>query len=999
MTLLVLKTRVWGIAVGIAVTLATTLLYGAGLFDWLLLTASDWSFKHVNQIDASDKIVMIDINDFALERVHRWPWPRSLHADLVGLLDELGAAAMLMDVVFSEPMAPRLVHPALSPDADVDPPTEVLGVIRPADAIRDDDLLADAMKKAGNVYPAMFLRLSKPDVSVPHLLTLAADILGDAPSPAYAEFVEQIGCPPGVDTEALYHRGRVLSVLDADFTLQVEEVAARLGTTVELADRYLAEMRRFAARGRVADYLKEHSDAGFAELRAHFLPGLGSDQESPARQELLRAYRACRSLAAILSGAPKVPASLVGRIPRGWDVTPPLDKFAVAACYTGLVTFEKDRADGVLRRVPLLVDVEGKLIKQLGFAVVCDLLDIDDASFAVGEAGYLTMSDRDGERSWRVRLDADGMVMLNWHIDRVAPQWQHSFGHIAVSRIMEAALNRQSMRRNEALLALRTAQAVRARFAEQPSAYTEYERLVRTRNDTGAPGMAPGPQELETWIKTIEEATLEWLAFAVKSIEGLEPESPEEAREFALYRSLADDLIQRRLHSDIECKNANLRRRNAYIIDQLRPLIQGKLCLVGYTAASVADMVNSPVFENMPGVMAHANVVNTFIQNRFPEFAPRGLNYTLLIVAGLIVTLITSSKGPWVSLISVCLVMLLLVCGGLGLFYNKTYMVAFIVAVIGVFVCWAFITLYRQLTEERHKRNLARALGRSTSPAIAAQIIRRPGRVDLRPRPAQVSCYFSDLQGFTTLSERLGPEDTQAVLNRYLERMSDVLVPHRAFSKFMGDGIFAFFNAPVLPVERHETVACEVAVRCAEALKQLKDEQGGGPHAEVFDAMVMRAGVHCGTVYVGEFGSENQTDYTCIGDTVNLSARLEPANKVFGTEIIVSAACRRAVGEAFEFRPLGKLQVKGKQLAVPVYELLGRAGEVDESRRAYARLFAGAVALFQQCKFVEARKVFASCARNRPQDSAVKLYLDQIERHLHAPPKADWNQAIQLTTK
>ena len=999
------KSRVWGLAVGVTVTLTTSLLYQAGWFDWLAAAATDWGFKHVNRIDASSDIVMIDINDFALERVHRWPWPRSLHADLIGLLHELGATAILVDVVFSEPTVARLEHPALSADRDVDPALEVLGDIDLAEAIEDDMLLDDALRAAGNVYPAMFLRLSKPEVSVPDLLAAAADVLSDAPSMSYAEFADTMGGAPSLELEALYHRGRIVRVLNEDLTLEVEQVAARLDAPPALIDRYLAGMKRFVVRRLVADYLRVHPNAAFAEVRAHFLPGLRPDQDSPARQELLRAYRARRAMIVILARAPDVPASLAGRIPNGWDVTPPLDRLASAARYTGLVTFEKDRIGGVLRRAPLLVNVEGKLIKQLGFALACARLDIDDGSFAVDDAGRLTMSDRRGKRIWRIPLDENGMVVLNWHIDRDRPQWRHSFRHIAVSRLMEVVLNRKTLRRNEALSALRTAQAVELRFADQPAAYAEYAVLVRTLNDlrlgrpprSGAP--ATDPRELAARIEAIETATLEWLAFLCESIEGLEPESTQEARDFALYRTLERDLIQGELQADVEREEADLRRRNAYILDQLRPLIGNRLCFVGYTATSVADMVSTPVFANVPGVMAHANLVNTFLQNRFPEVASPLLNRALLILAGILVALITSSKGPWVSLVSVIMVMAVLLGGGLVLFYREAYIVAIVVAVFVVFLCWAFVTLYRQLTEERHKRNLARALGRSSSPAIAAEIIRRPGRLDLQPEPAEVSCYFSDLQGFTALSERLGPADTQAILNRYLERMSDVLVPAGAFCKFMGDGIFAFFNAPLLSVTRHAEVACAAALSCAEALAQLKQEQSSGPHADVFGELVMRAGIHTGTAYVGEFGSDNQTDYTCIGDTVNLAARLEPANKAFGTQAIVSAACRDAVGDAFEFRPLGRLQVKGKQRAVPVYELLAWSDKVDEKHVAYARLFARAVALFQEHRFAEARQAFECCAKERPQDPAVNLYVREIARYLQAPPGEDWNRAIQLTTK
>jgi adenylate cyclase len=401
----------------------------------------------------------------------------------------------------------------------------------------------------------------------------------------------------------------------------------------------------------------------------------------------------------------------------------------------------------------------------------------------------------------------------------------------------------------------------------------------------------------------------------------------------------------------------------------------------------------------MPGVMAHSNLVNTVVRNRFPRVASTSVNVVLIVLAGLLVTLMTSGHGPWVSLVSVLLLLALLIGGGVLLFNLYAFQVIVIVAAIAVFVCWAFITLYRQLTEERQKRNLAKALGRSTSPAIAAEIIRRPGTLDLSPRPQVVTCYFSDLQGFTDISERLGPADTQSVLNRYLERMSEVLVPNHAFSKFMGDGIFAFFNAPLLPVEHHERVACEVALACGEALDALKREESQGPNAEVFAELVMRAGVHSGTAYVGEYGSENQTDYTCIGDTVNLAARLEPANKVFGTGIMVSQACRDGAGPGFEFRPLGKLQVKGKERAVPVYELLGRTGQVAEQRLAFARTFAGAVGLFQEQRFVEAQRVLESCCDGHASDPAVELYLREIKQHMESPPPEEWNQAIRLTTK
>jgi adenylate cyclase len=161
----------------------------------------------------------------------------------------------------------------------------------------------------------------------------------------------------------------------------------------------------------------------------------------------------------------------------------------------------------------------------------------------------------------------------------------------------------------------------------------------------------------------------------------------------------------------------------------------------------------------------------------------------------------------------------------------------------------------------------------------------------------------------------------------------------------------------------------------------------------------MRVGLHTGPVFVGYFGSENQTDYTCIGDTVNLAARLESANKVFGTQVLVSDACRQAVGDRYAFRPLGALQVAGKAQAVTVYELLGRSGEVAPERLAYAERFAEAVEAFQQQHWQVARARFEACINGQSQDAAIALYLSAIERFTATPPPPDWNRAIELRTK
>jgi adenylate cyclase len=230
--------------------------------------------------------------------------------------------------------------------------------------------------------------------------------------------------------------------------------------------------------------------------------------------------------------------------------------------------------------------------------------------------------------------------------------------------------------------------------------------------------------------------------------------------------------------------------------------------------------------------------------------------------------------------------------------------------------------------------------------------------------------------------------------------MSAVLHSHSALiNKFMGDGIFAFFNPPIFPCEQHARRACEAAIDAQRALDDLIARQRGSPLAHVFERLRMRIGVASGPVYVGDYGSENKLDYTCMGDTVNLAARLETANKAFGTAVMVSGPTHDAAGDGFAFRRLGALQVIGKQIAVPVYELLGREPDVSAEALAYAERFAAAVALFQARHWEEALTAFAALQEHRPTELAAARYMQAAGLYRVTPPPDDWNGAIELTEK
>ncbi len=1001
--------RKWGLLIGGVVTLATATLYLSGPLDGLALGVLDYHFRRFNRIEPSDRILMIDINDYAVERIHRWPWPRRLHAELIDTLNEFGASAIVMDVVFAEPMAPRLDHPLLSKDVDVDPPGDIRGSVGFDDLIRDDDELAQAMQRGGNVYLAMFYHAERQGDPAATLRHNAERIFIENPGIDVHLFHELAGAATVEESRDLYYRLRIRSLLAQDFQLTRTELANRLGCAADVIDRHLAPAKRHAARMVVTDVLSRDPDAEFSAVRATLLPGRAHDDLSPDRADILRAYRTVRALRGVLGEAMMLDGPMLSQLEEAADVTVPVDKLAHAARQVGFVIFEAD-LDGVVRRLPLMANLNGQMIKQLGFAAACDLLGIDDSGINAQDS-QLLLTDHQGN-VYQVPLETDGRSLINWYLDPANPTWQHSFTHLPVTRIMELVSNRSTIRKNQARLALRTAEAVRLACGDQESAYADYANKVRQRNrlqiiitaepssGTESSGDQSELSQLNAQVAALEKQSLQLLAMTRQQIKDLTAESAEEVVQFAQVRSLSSDLLDGLLSRRVEEDNAALHVRNEELEGELGQLIDNKICFVGYTATAVADFVNTPIYESVPGVLAHANLVNTLLQNRFPRIAPPWVVTLLIVLSGLAISVWTATKGPWPSLIAVLLALAAIAGASSVLFATRTTYIPAIGAMLAVFLCWAFITVYRQMAEQKTRRQVSRALAQYTSPAVANQIAQNTRLEDLVPQPREVTCFFSDLKGFTSISERLGAERTRDLLNPYLEAMSQVLLDHRAMiNKFMGDGIFAFLNPPILACADHAVASCRAALASQTALAELIERFASTPLAEDMKGLAMRVGINSGTVFVGDYGSANKLDYTCIGDAVNLAARLEPANKFFGTATLISQATKDHLDDSFLVRPLGKLQVVGKQEAVGVFELVRMVDQATAGEIEYVNGFAEAVSAFQERRWKEAIQRFDTCRKLNPTDQAAIAYASIAQRYQASEPSDNWNQGIELTSK
>ncbi len=965
--------RQWGAwCVGLVLTLAVAVLHGFNAFQRIEWHFLDVWFRHLNRVDAGRQIVHIDIDDAALERVGAWPWPRDLQAELIRTLRELDARSIVLDLVFSEPRPPELRLPQFTPFATIEGHVEQIGEVSAENTVYPDDELAAAIRDAGNVYLATFYKPESPA------------------SPVEAKIVD---------------------ALAADIEMSAETLAQRLGLSAERAKHFpLARLRRQAIEQRVNEYIETHPLADVREVHRALRPAPFETRDA-VREDVLWAYARVRSLRAMTERCPPLPSGLAGRVPSVRDVTPPLFPFVAGARAAGFVFFEPD-PDGKLRHLPLAVEYRGRLLKQLAFAVLCDEAGIRDEDLAIDERGRLTVAARGDRPAMRVQLDDQRRMLLNWHRGR--PNWAHSFTHVPAAELLEVCDLRQRQRENERARQTWLARAIR--LAKDDTAFAGYRREVERhladrrqlhwaelQGRTAAADVAALRARVEEQRRRIEAdqaATVELIRETWQELKGADPSDASIAGDYRRFQE-AHEILDG-VCRQAQATNADLERRLEAQVAALKPLIAGKTCFVGYTATAVADMVDTPVFARMPGVIVHSNLYNTFAQRAFYRWSGPWERAAVVAIVGVLVTALSASRGPRASFALVVLTMVTLAAINLiALGGALRYWLAAVVGVALAFVAWALVEMFRFLVSEREKRRFSKALSQYTSPAIARQIAEDVGRLDLSPVAGEVTCFFSDLASFTTLCEQyLDPARTRSVLNPYLDAMSRVLNEHAALiNKFMGDGIFAFFNPPIYPCAEHARRACEAAIESQRALAALIERQRGTPLGHVFERLSMRIGLATGPVYVGDYGSENKLDYTCMGDTVNLAARLEPANKAFGTSILVSGPTRDAAGDGLVFRRLGSLQVKGKQIAVPVYELLGRRGDVTAEAIEYAERFSAAVDLFQSRRWNEAEAAFRDLLVVRAVDIAARRYADLVTAWKTTGPPADWNGAIELTEK
>jgi adenylate cyclase len=408
---------------------------------------------------------------------------------------------------------------------------------------------------------------------------------------------------------------------------------------------------------------------------------------------------------------------------------------------------------------------------------------------------------------------------------------------------------------------------------------------------------------------------------------------------------------------------------------------------VGCSAPGLLDLRPTPVNPKCPGVVLHTTFVDNLLTNSFIAEAPVPAVTLGVLATALAAALSLTYGGRWWQAGPLSLVWLgvPLLVGFAAYARGQWWPVVAQETAAGLGLVGALVMNY--WAEGRQKAFIKQAFRHYLSGAVIEKILRDPKHLQLGGEKRELTIMFTDLAGFSTFSERLGPVELTALLNDYLSEMTDIILEEGGtLDKYEGDAIIAFWNAPLAQAD-HAVRACRAALRCQRRLAEQREAYRQRTGAE----LRMRVGLNTGDVVVGNMGSRKRFNYTILGDAANLASRLEGANKAFGTEMMVSGSTWRLVAGEFRGRQLADLRVVGRKTAVPVYELTGFA---TDSAPAGWDLFADGLTRFRTGDFAGAKEIF----ERLPDDPAAQRYARRCA-DLCAHPPAAWDGVWGLTEK
>jgi adenylate cyclase len=426
------------------------------------------------------------------------------------------------------------------------------------------------------------------------------------------------------------------------------------------------------------------------------------------------------------------------------------------------------------------------------------------------------------------------------------------------------------------------------------------------------------------------------------------------------------------------------------------PDFTGKIVLIGYTASGVDDTFGIPISNKaMAGVEIHANLVQSILTRDFIEYqddlSAIGVIFLFALITGLLLCFLRIHYATIliiVIFVAYFLIALLIIFDSYGVILNILFPLFTI-----VFVYITNVVIYYR-TEEKSRKWITSVFGKYVSPMVIENLIKNPEKLNLGGETKDITIFFSDIRGFTSISERLEPEELVHLLNEYLTEMTSIVINNQGLvDKYMGDAIMAFWGAP-LDQPNHAEMACLSSLEMVDKLRELKKKW----KKEGIPSFDIGIGLNSGNAIVGNMGSFERFDYTAMGDNVNLASRLEGLNKIYGTDIIISKKTYDIVKDKFEARRLDVVKVKGKKKPISIYELLSIKDKLNKEHRDFVKFYEEGLDLYFNKKWKEAIKSFQSALKIK-KDTASKVFIDRCNEFQKNSPPKDWDGVWEMKFK
>ena len=425
--------------------------------------------------------------------------------------------------------------------------------------------------------------------------------------------------------------------------------------------------------------------------------------------------------------------------------------------------------------------------------------------------------------------------------------------------------------------------------------------------------------------------------------------------------------------------------------------IDGKIVLIGTSAAGLFDLRATPFDSIFPGVEVHANIIDNILMQDFIYKASwlDGANILIIFVLSIIVVMLTTYTTFWANPI----IFLSFSISYLFLVYNLLFDYGIVLNILfpiaTVLIASIMTTLFDYFYNIKKEEAIKAKFASKVSKNVMDDILKNIDKNEFSAKSKEVTIFFSDIRGFTNISEKLDAKELISFLNRYMQPMSEIIIKYQGtIDKFIGDAIMAYWNAPI-DIKNHCDLALKASLEQLEVLEKLNVEL----QKENLPKIDIGIGLNTGTVIVGEMGSSLRSDYTVIGDTINLGSRVESLCKYYDSKLNISNFTKDKLQEKYIFRFLDLVKVKGKNEPVEIWQVLGK-GEAKESLKEELDLYHKAIEFYKNSDFINALEIFESLENNenKTNKNIYKIYITRCKEFIKTPPK-NFDGVYEHTTK